>query len=784
MKFAQLFRLSQWFTGNRVSTRTLRFILLIALGYGIFYLLAGFLLYQTADMSNTQASQMIAKDQADAALKQIEAKVSMLQAMTQRIAIHPTLAQTIRQQDMAGQGAFVASAQGVMPYIVELQVFIQPPQLDMNRFPPVSFGTLKLINAIQADLSPAPEIQKVGHQKLLKIAVPIPAANHPSNLRPLGVLVAVFNFDDLVKTLQPSATASYLKLIQGKQWMVYQAGDSAWRHSRYFGSAQNKTGWRVNAALNPQFEFISNSTDHFWLIMVAGTLCSMLFFIIACVVLVSLAKKDQKPLIKKAEANALMNRMASPPTEPSAQPPFIATKLPPEEIFRAYDIRGIFNETLTLEGVRLIGQALGSEALSQGARLLAVGRDGRLSSDALNHALISGITDTGCSVQDIGMAPTPVLYFAAKHLISHSGVMITGSHNPTNYNGLKMVIKNQSLSGDVIQKLRRRIETGDLQRSPTPGMVMQKEVTAEYMQHILQHIKLLKSLTVVIDAGNGVAGPLAQELLTALGCKVIPLFCDVDGTFPNHHPDPSKLENLQTLITTVKETQADIGLAFDGDGDRLGVVTSTGRMIYPDRLMMLFVQDILSRLPGSEIIFDVKCSRHLPALITQLGGRPLMSKTGHSYIKNELARTKAPLAGEMSGHIFFNDRWFGFDDGLYTAVRLLELLAGTTRSAEAIFAELPESLSTPEINIAVSEQQKFKIIEMLQQQAQFVGGNVITLDGVRVDYSYGWGLIRASNTTPVLVARFEAETQTQLEAIQKTFRDQLLRVAPQLSLPF
>lgn len=454
----------------------------------------------------------------------------------------------------------------------------------------------------------------------------------------------------------------------------------------------------------------------------------------------------------------------------------------PATIFRAYDIRGVVGDTLTAEAAYWIGRAIGSESLAKGEPNVAVGRDGRLSGPQLVEQLIQGLLDCGCQVTDIGMVPTPVLYFATNVLKGKSGVMLTGSHNPPDYNGFKIVIAGDTQANEQIQALKTRIDNNDL--ASGVGSVEQVDVLEPYFKHIVGDIAIAKPLKVVVDCGNGVAGVIAPRLIEALGCSVIPLFCDVDGNFPNHHPDPGKPENLVDLIARVKNEGADLGLAFDGDGDRVGVVTNRGTMVFPDRLMMLFAKDVVSRNPGADIIYDVKCTRRLGALISGYGGRPVMWKTGHSLIKKKMKETGALLAGEMSGHIFFKERWFGFDDGIYSAARLLEILSQDRRDAEQVFSAFPLDISTPEINVTVTDESKFRLIDRLQRDGVWGEANLTTLDGVRVDYPKGWGLVRASNTTPVLVLRFEAETEEELTRIKEVFRAQLYNAAPDLNLPF
>ncbi|MBV1870092.1 MAG: phosphomannomutase/phosphoglucomutase, partial [Gammaproteobacteria bacterium] len=404
-----------------------------------------------------------------------------------------------------------------------------------------------------------------------------------------------------------------------------------------------------------------------------------------------------------------------------------------------------------------------------------VGRDGRLSSPMLCEALVEGLLSTGINVTNIGVVPTPMLWFACHtERGSQSGVMVTGSHNPAHYNGLKIMIAGNTLSGESVLALRNRLIRSAIEKGA--GEESTECVKEDYINHIAEDVILATPMTVVLDCGNGAASEVAPELFNELGCNTIPLFAEIDGNFPNHHPDPSREENLEDLKAAVKENNADIGIAFDGDGDRIGIVTPSGKVIWPDRLMMLYAKDLLVRSPGADIIFDVKCSRRLPELISNLGGRPLMWKTGHSMIKGKLQEMNAALAGEMSGHIFFNDRWFGFDDALYCGARLLEILSTESEDVEHVFASLPESLATPEIFIPVPEDRKFQIIQSLNEVGQFGSGKINTIDGIRVDYPKAWGLIRASNTTPALTARFEAHNEEALVQIHSLFQKQLKQV--------
>ncbi|MEE3175696.1 MAG: phosphomannomutase/phosphoglucomutase [Pseudomonadota bacterium] len=443
-------------------------------------------------------------------------------------------------------------------------------------------------------------------------------------------------------------------------------------------------------------------------------------------------------------------------------------------IFRAYDIRGITRSNLTDDVCYWIGRAFAAEARSQNQQAAAIGRDGRLSSPGIALALGQGLVDGGMSVTDIGQVPTPVLYYATHALKTGTGIMITGSHNPPEYNGLKMMIGGTTLAEDLIQVLYRRLQDKTL--STGKGALGYADLGADYVEAALNTTKLDRPLKVAVDCGNGVAGELGPKLISALGCEVIPLFCEIDGNFPNHHPDPAEPENLQDLITAVQQQSADVGLAFDGDGDRLGVVTPKGEIIWPDKMMMLFAQDIIARNPQTPVIFDVKCSTHLERVITEAGGNPIMWKTGHSHIKAKIKQTQAALAGEFSGHICFGERWYGFDDALYTAARLLELLSQTELDVDAVFAQYPTTYSTPEIKIHTTETRKFEVMDELASSGDFADGRMTTIDGIRVDFDDRWGLIRPSNTSPVLSLRFEADSAAALERVQDEFQTQLSNV--------
>jgi len=454
----------------------------------------------------------------------------------------------------------------------------------------------------------------------------------------------------------------------------------------------------------------------------------------------------------------------------------------PAEIFKAYDIRGIVGKTLTAEGVTAIGRAIGSETRARGLNSMVIGRDGRLSGPDLSKALADGLRAAGVNVIDIGCVPTPLVYFAAHQLGTQSGVAVTGSHNPPDYNGLKMVVGGDTLSADASQALKQRIETGDL--TSGSGSYTTREIGAEYISRIVSDVKPVRKMKIAVDCGNGVAGAYAPALFRKMGCDVQELYCEVDGTFPNHHPDPSVPKNLEDLIRAVKSSDAEIGLAFDGDGDRLGVVTKSGKIIYPDRQLMLFAQDVLARNPGGLVIFDVKSTRNLAPWIERHGGKPLLWKTGHSFVKSKMRETGALLAGEMSGHVFFKERWFGFDDGLYAGARLLEILSKEADPG-AVLESLPDAVSTPELQIKLKEGENYALIDKLQASAKYEGAReIIRIDGLRVEYPDGFGLARSSNTTPVIVLRFEADNAAALKRIQEDFRKVILSAKADAALPF
>ncbi|MCH9643415.1 MAG: phosphomannomutase/phosphoglucomutase [Gammaproteobacteria bacterium] len=458
-------------------------------------------------------------------------------------------------------------------------------------------------------------------------------------------------------------------------------------------------------------------------------------------------------------------------------------KVLPEGCFRTYDIRGeVGDDDLNVDVAYAIGLALGSMVQAQNEREVVVGRDGRLTGVDFKNALVSGLRKTGCDVVDIGMVATPLVYYATKVLSAHSGVMVTASHNPASHNGFKMVVAGKTVSTAGVQEVLQRIKQRDFVSGD--GGYSEYDVIPEYIRDVCQRIKLKRPIKVVVDCGNGAAGLLAPQLYRELGCEVVALYEDVDGRFPNHHPDPTVPENLQDIIAAVKEHHADLGLAFDGDADRVGLVTDKGEIIWPDRQVMLFARDVLSRQQDVDIVFDVKCSSNLAKVIRDHGGHPVMSRTGHSLLKSKMLECNAPMAGEMSGHIFFQEDWYGFDDGIYVGARLMRILSEQSKTVTDLFTELPDSVNTPELKLPMSEDHKKDFMRRLLSEADFADAEQITIDGLRVEFPYGWGLVRPSNTSAYLILRFEADTQAHLQKIRDLFRRELLKLDPKLQLPF
>ena len=760
--------------------------------------------------------------------------------VTATLAHSPALTAALASQDPS----LIAQAVGAVPLIDGLQgVRLNLPgqtKVDQQGAAPINFAVLDMISRAERGTATAPEAYKVnGRWWIYNVATVQQSSTSPV----LGTLVLAFEMQPLTQALAlPDAEFGQLRLQQSvlgspPQVLVEQGSNASAMRYPYPTANPN---WRLEFGPGPLFQppFAWSALGLMMLAAAIAIGCAALAVRLAQRQLYARIEADARQLeqlleelsggkavkafglslaplnglaqglarlsLREGAARPADSSTAAPAPVPvvddwtnpifqdidmleldATDPVVEASDMPPalpHGIFRAYDIRGIVGSTLNADTAYWVGRAVGAQSLAMGEANVNVGRDGRLSGPELVQPLIQGLVDAGCHVSDVGLVPTPALYYANHVLSGRSGVMLTGSHNPPDYNGFKVVIAGDTLANEQILALHQRLLHNDL--SQGQGSVEKVEILERYVAQIRDDIVLTRRLKVVVDCGSGAGAVVAPQLIETLGCEVIPLFCEVDGHFPHHHPDPSKAANLQALIAKVSETGADLGLAFDGDADRVGVVTNTGRIIHPDRLLMLFARDVLSRNPGADVIYDVKCTRRLGPLIKEHGGRPVMWKTGHSLIKKEMKRTGALVAGEMSGHIFFKERWFGFDDGIYSAARLLEILSREHLSAEDVFAAFADDVSTPELNIAVTEDSKFGIIDALHHGAQWGDAQLTLIDGVRVDYPRGWGLVRASNTTPVLVTRFEAEDAEELERIQGVFRTQLLKVAPDLHLPF
>ncbi len=760
----------------------------------------------------------------------VDSQVSLLdQALTQlrlrlsNIALSENLLEALDSQDQTRINRYRQELSRAFPEAVSIKLI----ELGPLGIASLNKESRELRNNIELDLlrhvsngdNVEPEAYRYEGRWLFSLAEPVKS---PSKKYASAALLVTLD-DQYLRTLfgQLDGTLGQTQLIQqfrNKQHLITSMGIAG--DSNYLVTADASVSqWQLSFSPSPELVAKSgHSANSLWL-MLAVTLIVTL--VAAGNVLITLQKalaKNLDALIKVKNKNLpdfslpgfsdaarqLKDKLATmseptpvqteapPAPAPAAEEPLLELDeigddlvIPdtlPDNIFRAYDIRGIADTELTDEVVYAIGLAIGSEALDQGQQSVVVAADGRHSSPRIQEAMIKGLTASGRDVIDIGTQPTPLMYFATHQLGTQSGVMITGSHNPSEYNGIKIVIGGKALSGAAITALKERITSQNL--ASGKGQYQAQDVEQSYIDYIINDVAIAQPLKIVLDAGNGVAGGIAPRLFEDLGCEVIPLYCEVDGDFPNHHPDPTVEANLTDLKKVIQEQQADLGIAFDGDGDRLGVVTASGKSVAADRLLMLLAQDVVSRNPGADVLFDVKCTRNLNTLISNYGGRPIMWKTGHSFMKEKMAETGALLGGEFSGHIFFKERWFGFDDGMYAAARLIEILSTTDPDLDLQLEAFPESLGSPELKVETTESQKFEIVEQLVNNAQFDDGKVSTLDGLRVDFPDGWGLVRASNTTPMLILRFEADTEEAMARIQSQFKDQLLAVDNSLQFGF
>ena len=685
--------------------------------------------------------------------------------------------------------AFTAAANGAQ----QAEVFPADLQAAYAALPGSGYGKLAVVEAVLASGKPEARIARADKGNAIVAAAPLADGTVALAAYPVQALQAAVSAAD--------ASGGYLALRQGDA-VVAESGDASLN-----GSAESKAAKVAGSELRVVAAAPRIQPGPFGLGMIASFALGALLLGGAAALLAWPRIKARREVSPGDETELTMEEAMALEHDQEAPPPVIADSVPlavpasvlPDDvaetlvdradvpavdpgIFRAYDIRGVVGQSLSADVARAIGQAIGSLMHEKGLRKIVVGRDGRLSGPELAGALIEGLRSTGADVLDIGLAPTPLVYFAAAQEPGGSCVAVTGSHNPPDYNGFKIVVGGETLSGDTIADLYQRIASGRLHRAATPGNLDSREMSPDYILRVASDIQLARPLKVVVDAGNGAAGELGPKVLEAIGAEVIPLFCEIDGNFPNHHPDPSEPHNLEDLKREVAASGADIGLAFDGDGDRLGVITPAGENIFPDRLLMLFAADVLERQPGAVIVYDVKCTGALMPFVLRHGGSPLMWKTGHSLIKAKMRETEAELAGEMSGHFFFKERWYGFDDGIYSAARLLEILAARDEDADAVFDEIPNGTSTPEIKIPVDDPHAF--VARFAAEGDFEGARSTTIDGLRADWPDGWGLVRASNTTPILVLRFEAEDVDALTRIQHAFRERLVALDPGLSIPF
>lgn len=711
------------------------------------------------------------------------AMAAQTRALAERLAGEPVQAALAAGDPAAAAAALTAGWNGVAHAQV-LRADLATAYADAANF---GYARLGLLEKAMTDGAAVAAVVRDDGKPQLGLAAPVVLAGAPAVAyvrMPLASLTAGLEAAEV-------PGGAYLALRQGN-YNVAERGDTALAGGADALSREiGKTGLRAAAAV-PDV-----ARGPFGLGAIPCLVAAALLALGAVVVML-LAYGKLPQLRRKAAAAAveeetptlgqtIQRDLESAPAPVRVAPVAVEVQLEPG-IFRAYDIRGVVGRELTPQVAAWIGQAIGTVMAEQGLTDIVVGRDGRLSGPELAGGLIEGLRKAGRNVIDVGMVPTPVVYFAAYHLRAGSGVAVTGSHNPPDYNGFKVVVGGETLSGAAIQDLYARIRDGRLQQADSAGSLQQQAVDEDYIRRIADDVQLERPLKVVADAGNGVAGEIAPRLLEAIGAEVIPLYCDVDGSFPNHHPDPSEPHNLEDLIATVKRFDADLGLAFDGDGDRLGVVTKEGQIIFPDRLLMLYAADVLLRNPGALVIYDVKCTGKLSDYILRHGGSPMMWKTGHSLIKAKMRETEAELAGEMSGHFFFKERWYGFDDGLYSAARLLEILAGRFETPSEVLAELPDSVSTPEIKVPLQGDPHVVVAQFASaaqaDEATFGGARLTTIDGLRADWNDGWGLVRASNTTPVLVLRFEADDAAALARIKDLYRGQLARLLPDTPLEF
>ena len=790
-------RMPPWLA-NAMKQAGPRLRVLAPLGFATLLFAAGaFLAWQASLIWTAQHGERSADQARVEAIAAIGTRIRVTEQRVQQALLDPAVQDALRTGE-AGRVAAAQALRGAMPEILDAEFF--SPDLDEVLAGDLgALGYAKAAALMKAKVHPErPLIEtRIGSDRQRRLLFALPAT---VDARVVAFAMVELPIAPVLETfLGIELTGARLELRQGEgrgDVLIAGVGASSGTTIADLGEPIPGTNLRLGKGEPDYFIVVPRSL---WLVVLLALSCllggafALWLRKVGMQGAIERLQRTPKSIEPEITLSQALKQQATPAAVPAAAPAAARSAAKPAmdevvdvdaSIFRAYDIRGVVGDTLTQGVARLIGRAIGSEARDRGLSEIVVGRDGRLSGPDLVAALIAGLRSTGIDVIDIGAAPTPVTYYAGYHLRTGSGISVTGSHNPPDYNGFKIVLGGETLSEDAIQNLHRRIEAERFVDGM--GGLQSIDVNQDYIRRITDDIQIERKLKVVVDCGNGIPGAIAPAVLEGIGCEVIPLYCDVDGTFPNHHPDPSDLANLQDLIVSVKQVGADLGLAFDGDGDRLGVVTPSGEVIFPDRLLMLFAMDILTRNPGATIIYDVKCTGHLQPLILQHGGSPIMWRTGHSLIKAKMRETDAQLAGEMSGHFFFGERWYGFDDGIYAAARLLEILAGDLdgRSPEEIFANLPKGVSTPELKIPLHEGEHYRFIDAFRKQAVFEGARMTMIDGVRADWPDGWGLVRASNTTPVLVLRFDADNEAALARIQGVFREQLHALDRAMPLPF
>lgn len=803
---------------KRKAAAQQRLLFMLVGGALLLNILLGYYLYGVMIQDATKENEKKYIQQELASASQVIKKyLEENQDKVNQLAQNTAVIQALNEKNKDNLDALAKTLVSSVDQAIDLKILVAGDiDVDPTGPVPIRFAELDLLRRAERGDKAFAEAALISEKWQIHFVARVTAGK---DLPLIGTLMLTFDGEPLKKILQSNDNNLGEKKLEQKfanspGVTIYNAG------SGNIGPSQSlaipDSNWEINFTGSEKLFEQSEEAPALWILAVGCMTAFSLF--LALVLSRFLAKVEQESEQKLAPTIAETNKVKAAPVADAAPSPIfqkqdildiavidedenilglhdtrnkkqsnstvvIDEASVPAHIFRSYDIRGVVGKDLDVSLAEKIGHAIGSEALDQGELSLIVARDGRTHSQDLTNALIKGILRSGCNVVNIGVVPTPLMYFATYHFSDvRSGVMVTASHNPAEYNGFKVVINNNALADEAVTGLRTRILTQNVHQGI--GEESFREIIPHYIERIFSDVALAGDVSIVIDAGNAVTGIVAPQLFEELGCQVTPLYCDLDGSFPNHEPDPTQENNLIALIEKVKEVNADIGVAFDGDGDRLVVVTPKGDIIWPDRLLMLFARDVLARHPGADVLFDVKCSRQLNQVISGYGGRPIMWKTGHSPMKAKMIETGALIGGEYSGHIFIKDRWYGFDDGIYAMARLLEIITLRDQNIDDIFAAFPQLFTTPEIKIAVPDAIKFELIKKLTETGDFQKGNVTSIDGVRVDYSKGWGLVRASNTSPALTLRFEAESEEALGTIQQIFKRELLKVDASLAITF